>query len=86
MSALYMVDTRTGEQSLISTTIMNMEVETEPIPDFLTKGFNVPVTATFTAKLDSHTFLSILLGHKVTNNWLKRHGGVMSRKIPRRYK
>lgn len=55
-------------------------------PIFLTKKFNTPATATFTVKADRLTLLSILYGHKITNNWLKRHGGVMSRKIHRRYK
>ncbi len=32
-----------------------------------------------TATMDYHTWLSLLLGKRVTNNWLKMHGGVMRR-------
>lgn len=37
-------------------------------------------TATFTVCIDKRTLLSILYGRKVTNNWLKLHGGIMVRK------
>lgn len=91
MGELYMVDARTGERTLISGTVEELAAvpamtEVEPEPIFLTKGFNLPATATFTANVNRLTLLSIVHGHKVTNNWLKRHGGVMSRKIHRRYR
>ena len=47
---------------------------------------DMAATADFTARLDRRVFLSIIYGHNITNNWLKRHGGVMSRKIHRRYR
>ena len=35
-------------------------------------------------KINRNTLLSILLGRKVTNNWLKMHGGIMTRKKGRK--
>ena len=35
-------------------------------------------------KLDRSTRLSLLYGKKITNNWLKMHGGIMTRKYSRR--
>lgn len=35
-------------------------------------------------KINRNTLLSLLYGRKVTNNWLKMHGGVMSRKKGRK--
>ena len=35
---------------------------------------------TFEAKIDPRALLYIFTGIKVTNNWLKMHGGVMSRR------
>ena len=35
---------------------------------------------TLTAHVDRNTLLSFIHGRKITNNWLKIHGGVMSRK------
>lgn len=87
MGELYMVNTSTGERSLIGEMIDSSTVPVEPIiPDFLIKSFNIPDTATFTAEVDRKAMLSLFYGHKITNNWLKRHGGVMSRKIHRRYR
>ncbi len=34
-------------------------------------------------KLDRNTRLSLLYGRKITNNWLKIHGGIMTRKPSR---
>lgn len=34
-------------------------------------------------KLDRNTWLSLLYGRKITNNWLKMHGGIMTRKTSR---
>lgn len=38
------------------------------------------VTLTATTRLRRLTFLSLIHGRKVTNNWLKMHGGVMTRR------
>ena len=35
-------------------------------------------------KLDRNARLSLLYGRKITNNWLKMHGGIMTRKSSRR--
>lgn len=34
-------------------------------------------------KLDRNTRLSLIYGRKITNNWLKMHGGIMTRKPSR---
>ena len=39
-----------------------------------------PIEITVEAKIDKLALLSILTGVKVTNNWLKLHGGIMRRK------
>ena len=39
-----------------------------------------PIEITFEAKINQLALLSILTGKKITNNWLKLHGGVMQRK------
>ena len=38
-------------------------------------------TMTFKMQLRRNTVLSLIHGRKVTNNWLKMHGGVMSRRM-----
>ena len=87
MGELYMVDVSTGERTLISGTIEELaHMPVEPEPVFFDNEFFTPATATFTVKAERNTLLSLLYGHKITNNWLKRHGGVMSRKIHRRYR
>lgn len=35
---------------------------------------------TLTLNVDNLVLLSLLMGRKVTNNWIKMHGGVMRRK------
>lgn len=39
-----------------------------------------PVEATFEVHVPRLSMLSLVHGHKVTNNWLKMHGGIMSRR------
>lgn len=36
--------------------------------------------ATLTLDIDTLGLLSLLMGRKITNNWLKMHGGIMRRK------
>ena len=87
MGELYMVDASTGERTLISGTIEELAtMPVEPEPVFFGNEFFMPARATITVKVDRLALLSVLHGHKITNNWLKRHGGVMSRKIHRRYR
>lgn len=39
-----------------------------------------PTVGTIEMKIDRNFLLTLLYGRKVTNNWLKMHGGVMTRK------
>lgn len=56
--------------------ILVEEVESEPVERFIGDEFSF--TCEFTPSRNG--WLSFLYGRKVTNNWLKCHGGVMSRK------
>lgn len=38
------------------------------------------VEGTLTLNVDNLVLLSLLMGRRITNNWLKTHGGVMRRK------
>lgn len=38
------------------------------------------VEGTLTLNVDNLVLLSLLMGRKINNNWLKMHGGVMRRK------
>lgn len=38
------------------------------------------VEGTLTLNIDNLVLLSLLMGRRITNNWLKMHGGVMRRK------
>lgn len=38
----------------------------------------------FEVSIDRNSMLSLLLGRPVTNNWLKNHGGVMTKKRGRK--
>ena len=42
------------------------------------------VSGTFALKLREKEVLSLIIGKKVTNNWLKMHGGIMTRKLKKR--
>lgn len=42
------------------------------------------VSGTFALKLREKEVLSLIIGKKVTNNWLKMHGGIMTRKFKKR--
>ena len=42
--------------------------------------FSEPTSGTIEMKIDRNFLLTLLYGRKVTNNWLKMHGGVMTRK------
>ena len=43
-----------------------------------------PISGTLTLKLREKEKLGLIIGIKVTNNWLKMHGGIMTRKFRRR--
>lgn len=60
---------------------MNMTVENESLgdlPEHLLTSWSDKMT--FDIRLDNLTVLSLLSGRRVTNNWLKMHGGVLIRK------
>lgn len=60
---------------------MNMTLENESLddlPEHLSTSYSDKMT--FDIRLDSLTVLSLLSGRRVTNNWLKMHGGVLMRK------
>ena len=60
------------------------EDEKEPMPYFHPDSNE----CTFTMKLPYRNArkmgLSLIYGRPITNNWLKMHGGIMSRKVARR--
>ena len=43
-----------------------------------------PISGTLTLKLEGKETLGLIIGIKVTNNWLKMHGGIITRKLRRR--
>lgn len=45
------------------------------------KSFEITID---NCKLNRNTWLSLIYGVRISNNWLKLHGGVMSRKIYRK--
>lgn len=49
----------------------------------LTLYNNDTATLEITTKIDRNTYLSLLHGRKITNNYLKMHGGIMTRKPSR---
>ena len=60
---------------------MNMTVENESLddlPEHLSTSYSDKMT--FDIRLNNLTVLSLLGGRRVTNNWLKMHGGVLIRK------
>ena len=65
--------------------VQECSVEFEELEDVnpIVKVIREPTEATFECKLSRTTFLSLVCGRKVTNNWLKMHGGIMSRRKPK---
>lgn len=53
----------------------------EIVADFFKKK-----TFTFDSHVSQRDLLSIILGKKVTNNYLKMRGGIMSRKVKNKFK
>ncbi len=41
---------------------------------------NDTVTLEISTKISRNAYLSLIFGQKVTNNWLKLHGGIMTRR------
>ena len=85
--ALYAVEVTTGKvlcelPPLPEVNTLNVEYEECCIGVDLAAGKDM--TATFTGTVDRLALFSILTGKRITNNYLKYHGGVMQRKRHRR--
>lgn len=63
---------------------MDMEFEDIKDNDKIVGHIPAPRKITFECKVKRNDMLSLIYGQKITNNWLKMHGGVMSRKIRKR--
>ena len=85
------IDILSGTLYLNDEPIMNIdkcEIVEQELEEFTVtepKILNIDWTKECTITVENAQFnrsilLSLLLGRKVTNNWLKMHGGVMSRK------
>lgn len=57
----------------------SMEFPDKRAIDFSTKR-SKRFTCTFASHINRNVLLSMFYGRKITNNWLKMHGGVMTRK------
>ena len=82
---LYFGDPETDEILGEINDVKEVKMETEE-SSVDTKKFHLGGEATITCEFDRNSILSIIYGKKITNNWLKMHGGVMSRKGTRRRK
>lgn len=60
----------------MNTTLDNESLD--DLPEHLSTSYSDKMT--FDISLDNLTVLSLLSGRRVTNNWLKMHGGVLMRK------
>lgn len=69
-----------GEIKDIETAVDAVDMDEITIPSI---SINGTIKGSLTIKPDRHLILSLLLGRKVTNNWLRMHGGIMSRKVKR---
>lgn len=79
--ALYYIDQRTGEKTEIAEGGIcdvcicdGMEYTETIIP------CNRKTTFECEVKVDRLGLLSLIYGRKITNNWLKMHGGIMTRR------
>lgn len=73
---LYFRDKPVGRFHEMNTTLENKSLDN--LPEHLSTSYSDKMT--FDIRLDSLTILSLLGGRRVTNNWLKMHGGVLIRK------
>lgn len=70
-----------GEKIGMVSNVSNMFVDTDTWSNDIPK-INIPEeqTVTFEISCRRNDILSLVYSRKVSNNWLKMHGGVMSRK------
>lgn len=68
--------------------IENGTIKAETLKKPKVSAKRIDSTRSFTAKmeLDRLTALSLIYGMKITNNWLKMHGGIMTRRSGKRKK
>ena len=62
----------------------NLELKTNEQKFNTIRRVKKQMSGTFTLKLREKEVLSLIIGKKVTNNWLKMHGGIMTRKLKKR--
>ena len=74
-------DLTTGEELSLATENVELSCESTYSSDTLPNHFNtVSTELTFVGHIDPRTLLSIMTGQHITNNWLKMHGVIMTRK------
>lgn len=75
-------DPSTGEQLTLSTEDVELTYETHSSTDTALNHFITMPELTFVdhGHIEPRTLLSLITGQHITNNWLKTHGGVMTRK------
>lgn len=75
---LYFRDKPVGRFEEMNITMEDEDEENEKLPEHILTSYSGEMT--MDVELDSLTALSLLSGRRVTNNWLKMHGGVLIRK------
>lgn len=79
-----MIDNETGRITNIDITPVSLELLPQVEPEGCCIGVDLAVgddmTAEFTCHVNRLTLLSLITGKRITNNYLKYHGGVMVRK------
>ena len=77
MAELYINGKKIGMVSNISSMSINSDSGLNDIPNI---NISKEQTASFKITCRRNNMLSLVYGRKVSNNWLKMHGRVMSRK------
>lgn len=77
MAELYINGKKIGMVSNISSISIDSDSGLNDIPNI---NISKEQTASFEVICGRNDMLSLVYGKKVSNNWLKMHGGVMSRK------
>ncbi len=80
MSKLIMINSD-GIQTPLSTESINVDVDFSDMEDY-TSILTAPTEVEFECetRLDTKSLWLLLTGEKISNNWLKMHGGIMTRK------
>lgn len=75
---LYFRDKPVGGFHIMNIGMEIEDEENEKLQEHILMSYSGEMTVN--VELDSLTFLSLLGGRQITNNWLKMHGGVLIRK------